>query len=335
LPRARPREIGISAYSTERWQLADGRSQGFRKSRGEEHGAFRRPNDLRPAHRGPARAQGQAGFDFVGFRHRTIVAARKRRGIHPPFCWRLWKLENAQPVLFTGRLSLGKAVPGRRAPIQDTAALRLPIHREGWPFVAFAVAINAAFLLWLGWWGLMLLPLTLWVVAFFRDPERQPPQGEGLIVSPADGVLLPLANAAPPAELGLPSAPRTRLSIFMNVFDIHVNRIPEGGTVQGLAYRPGKFFNASFDKASEHNERMAIRLGLVGGAELIVVQIAGLVARRIFCSLTDKQRVSRGERFGLIRFGSRLDVYLPAGASVSVQPGQRVRAGETVLATLY
>lgn len=120
----------------------------------------------------------------------------------------------------------------------------------------------------------------------------------------------------------------------MNVFDIHVNRIPETGVVKGLAYRPGKFFNASFDKASEHNERMAIWLKLVGGADLIVVQIAGLVARRIFCSLTQKQRVSRGERFGLIRFGSRLDVYLPDGAHVLVQQGQRVRAGETVLATL-
>jgi phosphatidylserine decarboxylase len=213
--------------------------------------------------------------------------------------------------------------------------LRLPIHREGWPFIAIAVALNAALLLWLGWWGLILLPITLWAIAFFRDPERQPPQGDGLIVSPADGVLLPLASAAPPAEPGLPPVPRTRLSIFMNVFDIHVNRIPESGTVEGLAYRPGKFFNASFDKASEHNERMAVRLRLVGGAELIVVQIAGLVARRIFCSLTEGQRVSRGERFGLIRFGSRLDVYLPEGAGVSVQPGQRVRAGETVLATLY
>ena len=212
--------------------------------------------------------------------------------------------------------------------------MRVPIHREGWPFIAIAVALNAALLLWLGWWGLILLPITLWVIAFFRDPERQPPQGEGLIVSPADGVLLPLASAAPPDELGLPPVARTRLSIFMNVFNLHVNRIPESGTVEGLAYRPGKFFNASFDKASEHNERMAVRLRLVGGAELIVVQIAGLVARRIVCSLTDRQRVSRGERFGLIRFGSRLDVYLPQGAGVSVKPGQRVRAGETVLATL-
>lgn len=212
--------------------------------------------------------------------------------------------------------------------------MRLPIHRQGWPFIAIAIASNAVLLASLGWWGLVFTPITLWVIAFFRDPERHPPVGEGLIVSPADGVLLPLAQASPPGELGLPRDSRRRLSIFMNVFDIHVNRIPETGVVKGLAYRPGKFFNASFDKASEHNERMAIWLKLVGGADLIVVQIAGLVARRIFCSLTQKQRVSRGERFGLIRFGSRLDVYLPDGARVLVQQGQRVRAGETVLATL-
>jgi phosphatidylserine decarboxylase len=211
--------------------------------------------------------------------------------------------------------------------------LRLPIHREGWPFIAVAVAVNLLLVLWLGWWGLIATPAALWVVAFFRDPERQPPQGPGLILSPADGVLLPAAQATPPPELGLPPTLRTRLSIFMNVFDIHVNRVPENGTVEGLAYRPGKFFNASFDKASEHNERMAILLRLVGGQELVVVQIAGLVARRISTALTQGQRVSRGERFGLIRFGSRLDVYLPEGAQVAVETGQRTRAGETILAT--
>ncbi|MFL6690346.1 MAG: phosphatidylserine decarboxylase [Alphaproteobacteria bacterium] len=212
--------------------------------------------------------------------------------------------------------------------------MRLPIHREGWPFIAIAVAVNAALLAWLGWWGLIATPLALWVIAFFRDPERTPPQGNGLILSPADGVLLPVVEAVPPAELGLSAQPRTRLSIFMNVFDIHVNRIPEDGTVGGMTYRPGKFFNASFDKASEHNERMTIVLTLFEGRELIVVQIAGLVARRIFCSLNEGQRVSRGERFGLIRFGSRLDVYLPDAARVTVKQGQRVRGGETILAVL-
>lgn len=214
------------------------------------------------------------------------------------------------------------------------AALRIPIHREGWPFVAAAVGVNALLILWLGWWGLLASPIALWVIAFFRDPERHAPAGEGLIVSPADGVLLPITRAIPPPELGFSREPRTRLSIFMNIFDIHVNRIPASGTVEGLAYRPGKFFNASFDKASEQNERMTIRLRLLGGEELIVVQIAGLVARRIFCALRSGEQVLRGERFGLIRFGSRLDVYLPDSAQVRVQQGQKVRAGETVLAVL-
>jgi phosphatidylserine decarboxylase len=212
--------------------------------------------------------------------------------------------------------------------------LRLPIHREGWPFIAIAAALNAALFVVLGWWGLIATPIAVWVVAFFRDPERVPPAGEGLVVSPADGVLLPVAVALPPPELGGSGEARTRLSIFMNVFDIHVNRIPESATVGELAYKKGKFFNASFDKASEHNERMAVRLALFGGKDLIVVQIAGLVARRIVCSLRKGQQVSRGERFGLIRFGSRLDVYLPPGARVTAQPGQRVQAGETVLAIL-
>jgi phosphatidylserine decarboxylase len=201
------------------------------------------------------------------------------------------------------------------------SVLRIPIHREGWPFIAVAGVANALLIVWLGRWGFLATPFALWVIVFFRDPERHAPTGEGLIVSPADGILLPITQALPPSELGLPARPRTRLSIFMNVFDIHVNRVPESGTVEGLAYRHGKFFNASFDKASEQNERLSILLRLLGGGELIVVQIAG-------------QRVSRGERFGLIRFGSRLDVYLPETAQIKVQPGERVRAGETILAAL-
>jgi phosphatidylserine decarboxylase len=139
---------------------------------------------------------------------------------------------------------------------------------------------------------------------------------------------------APPAELGMGGELRTRLSIFMNVFNVHVNRVPADGAVKALAYRPGRFFNASFDKASEHNERMSVRLGLVNGQELAVVQIAGLVARRIRCDLKEGEVVHRGARFGIIRFGSRLDVYLPADAAVKVQKGQAVKAGETILATL-
>jgi phosphatidylserine decarboxylase len=214
--------------------------------------------------------------------------------------------------------------------------LRLPIHRDGLPFIAAAVALNLGAAWLSGWLGLLLLPLTLWVMAFFRDPERKIPQGPGLIVSPADGRLLPMVRAEPPAELGLSPGPRRRLSIFMNIFDVHVNRLPADGVVTALAYRPGKFFNASFDKASEHNERMAVRLRLAGAAgaplDLVVVQIAGLVARRIVCTLKKDQTAWRGDRFGLIRFGSRLDIYLPESARILAKEGQITRAGETILA---
>jgi phosphatidylserine decarboxylase len=210
------------------------------------------------------------------------------------------------------------------------------IHREGYPFIALFAAINLlAFLLaaWLGW---LLLPVTLWCVAFFRDPERETPQGHGLIICPADGKLLPVVDAVPPAELGMGDMPRPRLSIFMNVFNVHVNRNPLSGNVVTLAYRPGKFFNASFDKASVHNERMSIRLrpeGETGDSrDLAVVQIAGLIARRIVCDLAQGEGVRRGARFGIIRFGSRVDVYLPPGTQVLVVPGMTTRAGETVLA---
>ena len=212
----------------------------------------------------------------------------------------------------------------------------MKIHREGYPFIAIFAAINLlAFLLaaWLGW---VLLPVTIWCIAFFRNPDRATPQESGLIICPADGKLLPIVNAAPPAELGMGEAPRPRLSIFMNVFNVHVNRNPMSGNVITLSYRAGKFFNASFDKASIHNERMSIRLRPEGAdgesRDLAVVQIAGLVARRIVCDLAQGEKVHRGDRFGIIRFGSRVDVYLPPGTEILVQPGITTRAGETVLA---
>jgi phosphatidylserine decarboxylase len=212
----------------------------------------------------------------------------------------------------------------------------LKIHREGYPFIALFAAINLlAFLLaaWLGW---LLLPITLWCVAFFRDPDRKTPEGPGLIICPADGKLLPVVEAVPPAELGMGASPRPRLSIFMNVFNVHVNRNPVSGQVMAISYRPGKFFNASFDKASIHNERMSLRLRPEGEnsdrRDLAVVQIAGLVARRIVCDLAQGQGVRRGDRFGIIRFGSRVDVYLPPGTEILVQPGITTRAGETILA---
>ena len=211
----------------------------------------------------------------------------------------------------------------------------MSIHKEGYPFIALFAGVNLlAFLLapWLGW---LLAPITIWCVAFFRDPERSTPDGAGLIICPADGKLLPIIEAVPPAELDMGEAPRQRLSIFMNVFNVHVNRNPVSGTVIAKSYRPGKFFNASFDKASIHNERMSIRLrpeGDNGAHDLAVVQIAGLVARRIVCDLTQGQSVKRGARFGIIRFGSRVDIYLPPDTEILVTSGITTIAGETVLA---
>ena len=215
--------------------------------------------------------------------------------------------------------------------------MRIPIHREGWPFIGFAVVLNLLLVLLFGPWGWLMLPVTVWVVAFFRDPERKTPSGQGLIICPADGKLLPLARMAPPAELGMGEVPMLRMSVFMNVFNVHVNRAPCDGVIAGLAYRPGKFFNASFDKASTDNERMSMKLRVAGPAgtqtDIAVVQIAGLVARRIVCDVREGQSLCRGDRFGIIRFGSRLDVYLPDGVTVSAKEGQSVRAGETVLAS--
>ena len=210
--------------------------------------------------------------------------------------------------------------------------MRLPIHREGWPFIAAACLFDLLLFVGAPSAGWLFLPVAIWVVAFFRDPERRTPLGDNLVICPADGRLLPVAKAVPPAELGLGPDKCLRLSIFMNVFNVHVNRIPCNGTVTTLGYRPGKFFNASFDKASEQNERMAIRIDAKGGREIGVVQVAGLVARRIVCNLQEGQSVCPGDRFGIIRFGSRVDVYLPDGARVLVNEGQSVKAGETVIA---
>jgi phosphatidylserine decarboxylase len=218
---------------------------------------------------------------------------------------------------------------------QGQSVVILPIHREGWLFIALFAAINFLAFLFSVWLGVVLLPLTLWCVAFFRDPERITPDEPGLIICPADGRLLPLVEAVPPLELGLGQRARPRLSIFMNVFNVHVNRNPVSGTVIAKSYRPGKFFNASFDKASVHNERMSLRVrpeGDDGTHDLAVVQIAGLVARRIVCDLAQGQGVRRGQRFGIIRFGSRVDVYLPPATTVLAKEGQFVRAAETILA---
>lgn len=207
-----------------------------------------------------------------------------------------------------------------------------PIRREGWPFIAaFAVVAGVLALIAspLGWIGAL---LTAWCAYFFRDPARVTPTEPGLVVSPADGRVQMVAPAAPPPELEMGSSPRTRISVFMNVFDVHVNRVPADGTVTRLAYRPGKFFNASLDKASENNERLSVRLSTADGKDIAVVQIAGLIARRVVCTLEADQQVKAGERFGMIRFGSRLDVYLDEGMVPLVIAGQRTVAGETVIA---
>lgn len=209
-----------------------------------------------------------------------------------------------------------------------------PMHPEGLRFVAiFAAVTLMLFLIWepLGWLGVL---LTIWCYYFFRDPKRSVPQGESLIISPADGVVSLIEPSVPPAELGVGDQPLTRVSVFMSVFNCHVNRAPVAGRVFATAYRPGKFFNASLDKASEHNERNSMAIEMADGRKLVVVQIAGLVARRIVSFVLTGQVLRAGERFGLIRFGSRLDVYLPEGVVPLVALGQIMVAGETVIADM-
>ncbi|TDE35926.1 phosphatidylserine decarboxylase [Antarcticimicrobium sediminis] len=209
-----------------------------------------------------------------------------------------------------------------------------PMHREGIKFVAIFAAVTVVLFLIsevLGWIG---VGLTVWCYYFFRDPERVTPPREGLVVSPADGIVSLIEPAVPPAELGMPDQPLTRVSVFMSVFNCHVNRTPIAGEITAIAYRPGKFFNASLDKASVDNERNSLAIRMADGRSLAVVQIAGLVARRIVCFTEIGAKMQTGERFGLIRFGSRLDVYLPEGVEPMVEIGQTMVAGETVLADL-
>jgi phosphatidylserine decarboxylase len=209
-----------------------------------------------------------------------------------------------------------------------------PMHPEGWKFVpVFAAVTVVLFWIWdpLGWLG---LGLTVWCYYFFRDPRRAVPENAGLLVSPADGVVSLIERAAPPAELGMGPEPLVRVSVFMSVFNCHVNRAPIAGKIAAVAYRPGKFFNASLDKASEENERNALAIEMPDGRKIAVVQIAGLVARRIMCWKKAGDSVRTGERFGLIRFGSRLDVYLPEGVHPQVALGQTMIAGETVIALI-
>ena len=210
-----------------------------------------------------------------------------------------------------------------------------PIHRAGWPFVGlFFVASVLLALLWqpLFWLGLL---ATAWCAYFFRDPVRVAPDDPALVISPADGVVVATAERVPPPELELGTLPLPCIAIFMNVFDVHVNRTPAAGTVTRRAYHAGKFLNASFDKASDENERQSWKIRTASGREIGLVQIAGLVARRIIAFVEEGASVAAGQRVGLIRFGSRCDVYLPEGVEPLVLIGQRAIAGETVLADLF
>lgn len=218
--------------------------------------------------------------------------------------------------------------------VETIKSVFVPIHPAGWMFVAiFALAslVLAMILPALGWLGLI---ATLWCLYFFRNPDRITPIREGLIVSAGDGVIQRITKCIPPVELGLEVAEHTRISVFLNVFDVHVNRIPIEGSITRLHYHHGTFLNASLDKASEDNERQSITITTPDGLTVGVVQIAGLVARRILCELKEGQSVKTGERFGLIRFGSRVDVYLPPDVAPMVIEGQRSIGGETVLADI-
>lgn len=209
----------------------------------------------------------------------------------------------------------------------------VPIHPEGYPFIGiFALVSVVLFWLWapLGW---IATALTIWCVLFFRDPPRVTPVRDGLVISPADGRISMIVNAVPPKELDLGDRPLPRVSIFMSVFNCHVNRSPAAGRIDRIVYRAGKFLNADLDKASEDNERNSLVIATATG-RIGVVQIAGLVARRIVSFVKEGQGIGAGERFGLIRFGSRVDVYLPDGVRPLVGPGQTAVGGETVLADL-
>ena len=209
----------------------------------------------------------------------------------------------------------------------------VPVHQEGYPYIGvFAVITVILFWLWppLGYLG---VALTIWCALFFRDPPRVTPAREGLLVSPADGRVSMVTQAAPPPELGMGDTPLPRVSIFMSVFDCHINRSPFAGRIERIAYRAGAFLNADLDKASEDNERNSFLIS-APGLTIAVVQIAGLVARRIVSWTSEGQTVEAGQRLGMIRFGSRVDVYLPVGATFLVAAGQRAVAGETVIADL-
>jgi phosphatidylserine decarboxylase len=210
----------------------------------------------------------------------------------------------------------------------------VPIHNDGFKFLAIGAGISLLFfLLWppLAWLAVL---VTAWIAYFFRDPPRVTPLREGLVIAPGDGRVCAIERVRPPAELGLGEAQRLRVSIFLSVFDVHINRAPVAGRITRSIYVPGSFLNAAADKASEENERRGIVIDTGGGSEIAMVQIAGLIARRIVTFVNEGDSVGVGQRVGLIRFGSRVDLYLPPGQGALVAVGQRAVGGETVMADL-
>ncbi|MFK7973780.1 MAG: phosphatidylserine decarboxylase [Rickettsiaceae bacterium] len=216
-------------------------------------------------------------------------------------------------------------------PYSDLAKI---IHKEGYIFIIIFAAITlllGSFSTTLAWIGGI---CTIWCAYFFRNPERITPVDDNLIVSAADGVVQKIVEVSPPTELGLGDESMIRVSVFLNIFNVHINRIPVSGKIISLQYNPGKFLNASLDKASIHNERQSVLIETTNKTQIAFVQIAGLVARRIVCDLEEEQEVLAGQRYGLIRFGSRVDIYLPLKTAIMVSEGQTCIGGETIVADL-
>ena len=206
------------------------------------------------------------------------------------------------------------------------------IHKEGYKFLAISILVTFIVLFFSKFLGCVLILITIWVYYFFRDPERYSINNDSYLVSPADGLITDISEKTGPEELRLENTSFTRISVFMNVFNCHVNRVPSSGKVEEIYYKPGKFLNASLDKASEENERNYFKIKLSGGEEIIIVQIAGLIARRIVCEVEQGQELKQGERIGMIRFGSRVDLYFK-NKKILAKLGQNVTAGESLLAS--
>ena len=205
------------------------------------------------------------------------------------------------------------------------------LHKEGYRFLAIAAIATFIFLLISNFLGIISLIITVWVYYFFRDPERFPINDENYLLSPADGTISQITEINGPREFGLENKKFTRISIFMNIFDCHVNRVPSSGKVKQIYYKPGKYINASLDKASDENERNYIKITNVNGDELVLVQIAGLIARRIFCEIKENEETKQGDKFGMIRFGSRVDLYF-VNYELMIKKNQKTIAGETIIA---